>query len=219
MEYNTNRFKLVIPGYGRNIHKMIDYAIQIKSRKKRNRCAWGIIKLMTDSINYRFDKSIPYFQHKLWNQLLIMSKFKLDIDPPFPKSNLEKKKVCFYKKIEYPKYLTNFRYYGKIIRNMIHVAVQCKNKQKKENLFYAIANTMKKNYLRWNKNIVDDDLIFQDLKELSKGKICLMNRYPLLQCSYILKSKKKRVIIKNENGYISNKRRFFFKRRNKTTRC
>ncbi|AGW85915.1 hypothetical protein K645_681 [Blattabacterium sp. (Nauphoeta cinerea)] len=198
MEYNTNRFKLVIPEYGRNIHKMIDYAIQIKNRKKRNRYAWGIIKLMTSSTYPKFHKSIHVFQHKLWNQLLIMSKYQLDIDSPFPKpSPKEIYNMNFYnKKVVYPEYLTNFRYYGKIIRNMIHVAIHCKNTQKKEGLFYAIANTMKKNYLRWNKNMVEDDIIFKDLKELSKGKICLMNNTDaLLQCSHILKYKKKKNLI------------------------
>ncbi|WP_185873753.1 DUF4290 domain-containing protein [Blattabacterium cuenoti] len=194
MEYNTNRFKLVIPEYGRNIHKMIAYAIKIKNRKKRNRCALSIIKLMTDS-NLRFNKAFPYFQHKLWNQLLIMSRYQLDIDTPFPKYHPDKFKTSFYKAV-YPEYLTNFRYYGKIIRNMIHVAIHCKNEQKKEGLLYAIANTMKKNYLRWNKNLVEDNVIFQDLKKLSKGKICLMNNMdPLLQCSYLLykhKYKKKK---------------------------
>lgn len=190
MEYNTNRFKLVIPEYGRNIHKMIAYAIQIKNRKKRNRCAWSIIKLMTDS---KSRLNHPYFQHKLWNQLFIMSKYQLDIDPPFPKPHPEKIKIFYDKKVEYPEYLTDFRYYGKIIRNMIHVAIHCKNRQKKEGLFYAIANTMKKNYLRWNKNLVEDDIIFKDLKELSKGKICLMNNTdPLLQCSYLLNPKRKK---------------------------
>ncbi|WP_185853235.1 DUF4290 domain-containing protein [Blattabacterium cuenoti] len=202
MEYNTNRFKLVIPEYGRNIHKMIDYAIQIKNRKKRNRCAWSIIKLMTDSTHPRFNKSIPYFQHKLWNQLFIMSNYQLDIDPPFPKPNPGKIKVFSYKKVVYPEYLTNFRYYGKIIRNMIHVAIHCKNQQKKEGLFYAIANTMKKNYLRWNKNIVEDDIIFKDLKELSKGKICLMNTDPLLQCSHILRSKRKKGLKKQKEKVV-----------------
>ncbi|WP_185861171.1 DUF4290 domain-containing protein [Blattabacterium cuenoti] len=198
MEYNTNRFKLVIPEYGRNIHKMIDYAIQIKNRKERNRCAWGIIKLMTGSVQTKFKKSIPHFQHfqhKLWNQLFIMSKYQLDIDPPFPKPNskeIYKKNSYHPKKVAYPEYLTNFRYYGKIIRDMIHVAIRCKNTKKKEGLFYAIANTMKKNYLRWNKSIVEDDVIFKDLKELSKGKICLMkNTDSLLQCSHILRCKKK----------------------------
>ncbi|WP_185871549.1 DUF4290 domain-containing protein [Blattabacterium cuenoti] len=193
MEYNTNRLKLVIPEYGRNIHKMIDYAIQIKNRKKRNRCAWSIIKLMTDSVYPKYYKSIPFFQHKLWNQLLIMSKYQLDIDTPFPKPNLkETYNINFCnKRIIYPEYLTRFRYYGKIIRNMIHAAIRCKNTQKKEGLFYAIANTMKKNYLRWNKNIVKDDVIFKDLKELSKGKICLMKHTDsLLQCSHIFKYKK-----------------------------
>ncbi|WP_185855960.1 DUF4290 domain-containing protein [Blattabacterium cuenoti] len=201
MEYNTNRLKLVIPEYGRNIHKMIDYAIQIKNRKERNKCAWSIIKLMTYS-NPGFNKEIPYFQHKLWNQLFFMSKYQLDIDPPFPKPNPEKKIQVSSKKAVYPEYLTNFRYYGKIIRNMIHVAVHCKDKQKKEGLFYAIANTMKKNYLRWNKNIVEDDVIFQDLKVLSKGKICLMNNTdPLLQSSHILLNTKRK------KNYLNNRKK------------
>ncbi|AWU44163.1 DUF4290 domain-containing protein [Blattabacterium punctulatus] len=199
MEYNTNRFKLVIPEYGRNIHKMIDYAIKIKNRKERNRCAWSIIKLMTYS-NPRF--KIPYFQHKLWNQLFIMSKYQLDIDTPFPKPSPEKRKIYHYKKVVYPDYLTNFRYYGKIIRNMIYVAINCKNSKKKEGLFYAIANTMKKNYLRWNKNIVEDDIIFKDLKDLSKGKICLMNKTnPLLQSSYLLNPKRKKNYMRKKYEY------------------
>ncbi|WP_185870990.1 DUF4290 domain-containing protein [Blattabacterium cuenoti] len=200
MEYNTNRFKLVIPEYGRNIHKMIYYATKIKNRKKRNLCVLGIIKLMIDStftkkntknIKKKLSKSI--FRHKLiWNQLFIISKYQLDIDIPFPKPNPENISFLSYKKVVYPKYLTSFRYYGKIIRNMIHVAVHCKNEQKKEGLSYAIANTMKKNYLRWNKNIVEDDIIFKDLKELSNGKICLMKKTDtLLQCSHILKNTKK----------------------------
>ncbi|WP_185868931.1 DUF4290 domain-containing protein [Blattabacterium cuenoti] len=198
MEYNTNRFKLIIPEYGRNIHKMIDYAMKIKNREKRNRCAWSILKLMTDSTRTRFNKSIPYFQHKLWNQLLIMSNYQLDIDHPFLKKNPEKTKIISYKKAVYPEYLTDFRYYGKIIRNMIHAVIDCKNRQKKEGLFYAIANTMKKNYLRWNKNMVEDDIIFKDLKELSKGKICLINTDPLLQCSHILRSKRKKTFKKQK---------------------
>ncbi|WP_185857858.1 DUF4290 domain-containing protein [Blattabacterium cuenoti] len=197
MEYNTNRLKLVIPEYGRNIHKMIDHAIQIKNRNKRNRCAWEIIKLMTSSIHTtKFHKSIPYLQHKLWNQLFIMSKYQLDIDTPFPipkptSKEIYKINLCNTKKVVYPEYLTNFRYYGKIIRDMIHAAIRCKDTQKKEGLFYAIANTMKKNYLRWNKNMVEDDVIFKDLKKLSEGKICLMkNVDSLLQSSHILKYRK-----------------------------
>ncbi|WP_185882840.1 DUF4290 domain-containing protein [Blattabacterium cuenoti] len=190
MEYNTNRLKLIIPEYGRNIHKMIDYAVRIKNRDKRNRYALGIIKLMTDSIHFRLKKNVPYFQHKLWNQLMIMSQYQLDIDTPFPKPTPKKKKF-FYKKVVYPTYLINFRYYGKIIRNMIHVAIHCKNEKKKEGLFYAIANTMKKNYMRWNKSIVEDEVIFKDLEKLSEGKICLKNNLinPLLYKFSIFRKK------------------------------
>ncbi|WP_185873215.1 DUF4290 domain-containing protein [Blattabacterium cuenoti] len=189
MEYNTTRFKLVIPEYGRNIQKMIDFAIKIKDRKKRNQCALSIIRLMTDSNTNKYNKKIfNYFKHKLWNQLFIMSNYKLDIDTPFPKPNPKKTKN-FIKKIVYPEYLNNFRYYGKIIRDMINVAINCKDEKKKEGLLYSIANTMKKNYLRWNKNMVEDDVIFKDLTKLSNGKISITNNNmdPLLQCSKILK--------------------------------
>lgn len=180
MEYNTNRCKLAIPEYGRNIHKMIDFTMQIKNREKRNKCAWAIIKIMT---NKKFKKNINIFQHKLWNQLLIMSNYQLDIDVPFFNGKHVKNKKKLYKKISYPKYLTDFRYYGKIIRNMIRAAIRCKNEQKKEGLLYVIANTMKKNYLRWNKNSVKDEVIYKDLKKLSNGKIC-SEINPLLQYGY-----------------------------------
>ncbi|WP_185872672.1 DUF4290 domain-containing protein [Blattabacterium cuenoti] len=206
MEYNTSRFQLIIPEYGRNIHKMIAYAIKIKDRKKRNRCAWSIIRLMIVSNTHHYGggnngnnggKIIPFYQHKLWNQLLIMSNYKLDIDSPFPKPNSDKQIKIFCKKVIYPEYLTSFRYYGKIIRYMIPIAIKCKNQYKQEGLFYAIANTMKKNYLRWNRTLVEDHVIFKDLKQLSKGKICLMNNtYPLLQCSYLLNQRKNKNFLK-----------------------
>ncbi|WP_185877281.1 DUF4290 domain-containing protein [Blattabacterium cuenoti] len=200
MEYNTNRFRLVMPEYGRNIHKMIDIAIKIKNKKKRNKFACEIIKLMTEFVKYK-KKLIPYFKHILWNQLLIMSNYKLDIDLPFPiEHNNVIKKHYYNKKINYPKYLNDFRYYGKIIRYMINSVINCKNKLKKKELLYSIANTMKKNYLRWNKNIVEDNIIFKDLEKLSKGKICLLNNNtPLLQNSKILKKIR---IYKNNNGNI-----------------
>lgn len=201
MEYNTERKNMVIPEYGRNIHKMIEYAITIEDRNERNKCAWGIIRVMGDLNPHLRD--VPDFQHKLWDQLFIMSNFKLDVDSPFQKP--EQLKIP-PKKMKYPERLKEFRYYGKIIKDLINIAINCLDEDKKEGLIYAIANTMKKSHFKWNKDTVQDNIIIDDLKKLSGYKLYLNsnNNDPLVNVEHILNYSKKRN--KNHYYYIKKKR-------------
>lgn len=209
MEYNTERTNMIIPEYGRNIHKMIRFAITIKDRNKRNKCAWNIIKLMGDLNTYLRD--VPDFQHKLWDQLFIMSNFELDVDSPFKKP--EKFNKTYPKKMHYPEQLKELRYYGKIIKDMIKVAIYCEKKDKKEGLIYAIANTMKKSHIKWNKETVNDSIIINDLKKLSKYRLHL-NSYndPLINTESIINHNKR----KNKSQYYhqNNRRKRFYSKNN-----
>ena len=190
MEYNTDRPKLIIPEYGRNIHRMIYHALDIQDRKKRNEYALGIIKVM-GNLNPHL-RDVPDFQHKLWDQLFIMSEFKLDVDSPYPKPSPEEFQVP-PKRVAYGTSLNQYRYYGKIIRDIIKVAIDIEDEDKREGLYYVIANTMKKNYLKWNKDTIEDETIFNDLLALSNGKIDLSkNKEPLLCIDDILNPLKKR---------------------------
>ena len=170
LEYNTERPKLIIPEYGRHFQKMVDHAISIEDDAERNRVAQAIISVMGNIQPHLRD--VPDFQHKLWDQLFIMSDFKLNVESPFPitsKETLQKRP----EPLEYPQNFPKYRFYGNNIKRMIDVAVKWEKGDMRDGLEYAIANHMKKCYLNWNKDTVDDTVIFKHLYELSNGEIDL----------------------------------------------
>lgn len=171
MDYNTTRTNLIIPEYGRHIQKMVDHCLTLTDEKERNEFAEIIIEVMGELNPHLRD--IPDFQHKLWDQLFIMSKFKLDVNSPYPIPTQEE---VYSKpnKVAYPKDEYKYKYYGKNIRRMIKVALEWEG-DKQEGLVMVIANHMKKCYLIWNKDTVDDKTIFNHLFELSDSKIDLRN--------------------------------------------
>jgi len=171
MEYNTLRSRLIIPEYGRHIQQMVDHCLTIEDEQERNEFAEIIIEVMGELNPHLRD--VPDFQHKLWDQLFIMSDFQLDVKSPYPiptkKDTIDSKP----NKVYYPQAIYKYRYYGQNIRKMIDVAVTWEEGEKREGLFFAIANHMKKCYLKWNKDTVEDNVIFNHLYELSDGKIDL----------------------------------------------
>ena len=173
LEYNTERPKLIIPEYGRHFQKMVDHAVAIEDDEERNKVAKAIISVMGNLQPHLRD--VPDFQHKLWDLLFIMSDFKLKVDSPFP---LPSKEVLEQRPdpLEYPQNHPKYRFYGNNIKRMIDVAINWEQGDMRSGLEYAIANHMKKCYLNWNKDTVDDQVIFDHLFELSEGKIDLAKR-------------------------------------------
>lgn len=170
LEYNTERSPLHIPEYGRHFQKMVYHAVSIKDRDERNKVAKAIISVMGNLQPHLRD--VADFQHKLWDQLFIMSDFQLDADSPFP---ITSKEVLRQRPepLKYPQNFPKYRFYGNNIKRMIDVAVSWEKSDKRDGLEYAIANHMKKCYLNWNKDSVEDAVIFAHLKELSNGEIDL----------------------------------------------
>ena len=170
LEYNTERSHLIIPEYGRHFQKMVDHAISIEDRVERNKVAQAIISVMGNIQPHLRD--VPDFQHKLWDQLFIMADFKLDVDSPYP---ITSKEVLQQRPdpLPYPQNHPKYRFYGNNIKRMIDVAVKWEKGDMRDGLEYAIANHMKKCYLNWNKDTVDDKAIFAHLFELSNGEINL----------------------------------------------
>ncbi len=170
LEYNTERPKLIIPEYGRHFQKMVNHCVSIEDKEERNRVAKAIISVMGNLQPHLRD--VPDFQHKLWDQLFIMADFRLDVDSPFP---IPSKEVLQQRPdpLEYPQNHPKYRFYGNNIKRMIDVAVGWEKGDMRDGLEYAIANHMKKCYLNWNKDSVEDSVIFEHLKELSNGEIDL----------------------------------------------
>ncbi|MDG2432854.1 DUF4290 domain-containing protein [Flavobacterium sp.] len=170
LEYNAERSHLIIPEYGRHLQKLIDQATIIADSEERNKAAKYIIQVM-GNLNPHL-RDVLDFQHKLWDQLFIMSDFKLQVDSPYP---IPSREVLQLKPdvLNYPQNFPKYRYYGNNIKYMIDVANKWDDGEMKNALVKVIANHMKKSYLSWNKDTVKDDVIFEHLYELSDGKLDL----------------------------------------------
>jgi len=189
LEYNTERQKLIIPEYGRHIQKMVEHAVTIEDREERNKIAKSIIAVM-GNLNPHL-RDVPDFQPMLWDQLFIISNFKLEVDSPFPIPTQEEL-MERPEPLGYPQNFPKYRFYGNNIKRMIDVANEWEEGEKKEALVLTIANHMKKSYLNWNKDTVEDEVIFGHLFELSGGKINLKESdEDLSNATDLMKSKKK----------------------------
>ena len=180
LQYNTERSMLAIPEYGRHIHKMIQQVLAEENKEERNKQAQAIIGIM-GNLNPHL-RDVADFQHKLWDQLFIMSNFELDVDAPFPKPDAEVLSAP-PTPLAYPQSYPKYRFYGNNIKGMIDVIVDWKEGELKEALIYVIANHMKKCFLNWNKDTVEDKVIFDHLAELSNGKITINTEDEVLSAS------------------------------------
>ena len=199
LQYNTERNLLIIPEYGRHIHKMIEQTMSENDKDKRNKQAKAIIGVM-GNLNPHL-RDVPDFQHKLWDQLFIMSNFELDVDSPFEKPSKELYVNSKPSKLEYPQSYPKYRFYGNNIKKMIDIALGWEEGELKDKLIANIANHMKKCFLNWNKDSVDDKVIFDHLGDLSNGALKVPeSKLPLTDSSEFLKNK-----IKTNNNYKTNK--------------
>jgi len=189
LQYNTEREHLIIPEYGRHMQKMINYAKSKETKEERNKLAKAIIAIMGNLQPHLRD--VPDFQHKLWDQLYIMSDFGFDADFPYDKPSREVLEAR-PKPLEYPQNYPKYLFYGNNIKTMIDVSNTWEEGEMKEALVYTIANHMKKCFLIWNKDTVDDSVIFNHLFELSDGKINLKDSDEVLSDSLsLMRSKNK----------------------------
>lgn len=200
LEYNSQRSHLIIPEYGRHLQKLIDQATAIADKEERNKAARYIISVM-GSLNPHL-RDVPDFQHKLWDQLFIMSNFNLDVDSPYP---IPSKDILTQKpdRLKYPQNFPKYRFYGNNIKYMIDVANSWEESDLKNALVLVIANHMKKCYLSWNKDTVSDEVIFEHLLELSNGKLNLSKSNEELSNTHDLMKVNKKV--SNKTQFSSNK--------------
>jgi hypothetical protein len=171
-DYNTSRKHLALPEYGRNIHMMVDYIKSVEDRTERNRLSNAIIAIM-GNLNPHL-RDINDFKHKLWDHLAIIADFELDIDYPY---DVPQREMFMQppRRVPYGTHDIAFRHYGKAIELMIDAAIEMPEGNEREALITVIANHMKKSYLTWNRDTVGDDVILNDLKRISKGKLDIEN--------------------------------------------
>ncbi len=168
IDYNTTRNKLVISEYGRNIQKMIEYAVTIEDREKRTQAAHVIVNVMAQ-MNAQVKDTVD-FEQKLWDHLHIISNFSLDVDCPYPaptKNEIEAKP----ERVPYQDNNIKYKHYGRNLEMIIEKAIALEDGEEKDAFIQTIANHLKKSYLNWNRDSVNDELILQHLEILSQGKL------------------------------------------------
>ncbi|HET9570942.1 MAG TPA: DUF4290 domain-containing protein [Bacteroidales bacterium] len=168
LDYNTQLKRLELPEYGRNIQRMVDYAMTIEDKEERAKCAQTIISIMGNLFPHLRD--VPDFKHKLWDHLAILADFKLDIEYPYEiirKENLYSKPEV----VPYGSKRIKVKHYGKSVEELIEKAVEMEEGPEKTRLIELLANHMKKSILSWNREAVEDAKIFDDLRTLSNGRI------------------------------------------------
>jgi hypothetical protein len=169
MKYNTTRPSLTIREYGRSVQNMIDFACTIEEREKRNNMARSIIRVMSQ-LSQQDGGSKEDREHQLYDHLFLMSNFQLDIDSPFPIPTRE----TLHKKPDIVPYPTNgirLKHYGRSLQRMIVKASEMQDNEEKTALIKLLIIQMKRAYMLWNQNNLDEHLIAEQLRILSDGRI------------------------------------------------
>ncbi|MBE6333385.1 MAG: DUF4290 domain-containing protein [Odoribacter sp.] len=190
MDYNTQRKKLLLPEYGRNIQSMVDYLLTIEDRDKRTEQAYAVIDVM-GNLNPQL-RDVPDFRHKLWDHLAIMSDFKLDIDAPYelPEREILHKSP---EKIPYSSGTIRARHYGKSVEKLVEKIKETTDPEQRRALIALTANHMKKSYLTWNRDSVEDNQIISDINEMYGEELIPME-------GVMLSNQKELLQRKNNNG-------------------
>lgn len=187
MDYNTSRNKLVIPEYGRNVQKMVEYAKSIEDRDKRTESAKYIVKVM-GNLNSQAGTYGDYNQ-KIWDHFYIIANFDLDVDSPYPMPDQDKI-AAKPKPMEYADDNLKFRTYGRNLQGIIDKAIEFEEGEEKQALIKLIAYNLKKTYLTWNRTSVDDDHIKDDLVRMSGGKLSVPEDFVFPSTQEIIGNKK-----------------------------
>ncbi|MCQ2157079.1 MAG: DUF4290 domain-containing protein [Bacteroidales bacterium] len=168
LQYNTEKTRLSMPEYGRNILTMVEQLKQIPDRAKRSEQAKAVIKSM-EVLNPQVH-SQENFEHKLWDHLYMIAGFDLDVDSPYPcpvREEFETKPVPIPMKGSKIK----ATHYGRNIEKIINLLCDEPDSEIKTAMIKSLATYMRQQYLIWNKDSVSDQTIFDDIEKLSDYRL------------------------------------------------
>jgi len=168
MDYNTQREKLRMPEYGRNIHEMIAHCVLIEDREERQQCAEAIVVAM-EKMNPELRQQQDYKQ-KLWDHLAIMSDFKLDIDYPYEITTAEdisrRPDPLPYGNKDIP-----VRHYGNLVFQILNHLKVMEPGEERDELTRLVANQMKRDLVMYGSSSPDNERIISDISYFTDGAI------------------------------------------------
>lgn len=181
---------------------MVQHCKSIKGSEERNRCANAIIAVM-GQLNPQL-RDVPDFKHKLWDHLFVMADFDLDVEAPYPKPSKETFQAK-PERMKYPALDIRYKHYGRIVEKLIKEGAEMEDGEMKKYYVELLANLMKRHYLNWNRDSVNDEVIVQHLKELSKGKLKLDEGFNFKSTQDIISQNKQRP---QQSGGFGGKKQF-----------
>jgi hypothetical protein len=170
LDYNTQREKLVMPEYGREIQKMVDLAVGLPTKEERNQCAQAIIHQMENK-NPQL-RTTPDYEQTLWDHLYLMSHRELDIDWPFDVSEADKI-LSKPQPMKLPSETIRLRHYGHLIEELFEQLKNMPEGEERAALVKKTANQMKRDLVMWGHGSSDNERIASDLARFTDGKIQL----------------------------------------------
>ena len=170
LDYNTQREKLAMPEYGREIQQMVDYCVKLENREERQHCAESIIVIMDRM--FPENRGVENHAQKLWDHLAIMSGFQLDIDYPYDIQGAEKitEKPA---PIAYPMQRIPVRHYGAMLFEIFDRLKTMEPGAERDELVRLTANQMHRNLVQWSHGSSDEQKVASDLARFTDGKILL----------------------------------------------
>ncbi len=201
MDYNTSRPKMVIPEYGRNVQKLVNYAQGLEDKAYRQAFVEKIVLMITQM--YPQVRNVEDYRNKVWNHIFAISNYTLDVEPPCEILDPE---VVHQRpeSVPYPSGKVKYKHYGKNVENMITKAINMEEGEKKKAFIEVIGSYMKLAYRSWNREYVNDEIIRHDLEVLSEGKLLLPQSANLDNLVYRKRSHSNNNNNRRNNGHHRN---------------
>ena len=170
LDYNTQREKLVLPEYGREIQQMVDHCLTIADRDERQRCAETIVDIMGRM--FPDEKTVEDRDRKFWDHLAIMSGFELDIDYPY-NVDYAAKIAMKPEPMKYPMKKIPVRHYGAMLFEVFEKLEHMEPGEERDALVALTANQMRRDLVQWSHGSSDEEKVASDLARYTHGKIQL----------------------------------------------
>ena len=168
LDYNTQRTKLMLPEYGREVQKMVDHAVSLPTKEERQQCAYAIIAIMERMSPANGDTNMH--RQKLWDHLALMSNFQLDIDYPCDVSQALKI-ATKPEPLDYPMKDIPVRHYGYMVFEIFEKLKTMEPGPERDELVRQTANQMKRDLYQWSHGSADDEKVASDMARFTDGVI------------------------------------------------
>lgn len=204
MTYNTQADRMAIAEYGRHIQNLVDFNKTIEDKEKRQAFAEQIIDLM-QQMNPGTKNTLDY-KNKLWKHYFMIANYDIDVTPTSGEMPKPEDKVIQPERVSYPPVEREFKHYGHYVRLLMEKAIAMEEGPIKEGFVETIASFMKLAYKNWNReHYVSDEIILEDLKSLSGGKLSVAEDKSLDTLTAAVKNKRR--TRPNNNNNNNNRRR------------